>query len=125
MSTSPTMEPTLAELLADAESVIIPDIDNEWCNQRRTYKAALVKVLRAHADQAADARRLDWLESQATLHNRPDILYVVDGYEIEVVNESEHVLLHGQGADLRAAIASARQANKARLKTDAEARVHD
>jgi hypothetical protein len=31
--------------------------------------------------------RLEWLEKHSTLHTSVEILYVVDGYEVTVVNE--------------------------------------
>ena len=34
----------------------------------------------------ADAR-MAWLEKHSTLHTRVEILYVVDGYEVQVVHE--------------------------------------
>lgn len=58
----------------------------------------------------ADAERLDWLESQATLHKQPEILYVVDGYMVEIVDDRERTMLAGRGDDLRAAIDKAKGA---------------
>ena len=63
---------------------------------------ALARVI----DQpSADARRLDWLERHHTLHTEIEITYVVDGYEVEVVDESGRALSESHhGKTLRAAI---------------------
>lgn len=50
--------------------------------------------------QLAEARKaLSWLEDNSTLHKRVEILYVVDGYELQVEDESGNVLagaFHGE-----------------------------
>ena len=53
-----------------------------------------------------DKERLDWLEANHTLHKSVEILYVVDGYEVTIVDEDGYTVLspnfHGQ--NLREAI---------------------
>lgn len=54
------------------------------------------------------ATRLQWLQDHSTLHNFVEILYVVDGYEVSVVDESERVVLGpAHGATLAQAIDAA------------------
>ena len=56
-----------------------------------------------------DAERLDWLERNHTLHQSVEIIYVVDGYEVQIVDEDGFTNLSPafHGADLRSAIDSA------------------
>jgi hypothetical protein len=35
----------------------------------------------------SESARLKWLEDKSTMHERVDILYVVDGYEVQVMHE--------------------------------------
>jgi hypothetical protein len=51
---------------------------------------------------------LDWLQSKSTLHTEPEILYVVDGYEVSVVRDG-YATVEGpfKGATLRDAIRAA------------------
>lgn len=52
-----------------------------------------------------DAERLDWLERNHTLHTEVEITYVVDGYEVEVTDESGRALSESHhGRTLRDAI---------------------
>jgi uncharacterized coiled-coil DUF342 family protein len=58
-----------------------------------------------------DAARLNWLESAHTLQNNVEILYVVDGYNVDVIHHNgatRHRSLHG--ATLREALDFARAA---------------
>jgi hypothetical protein len=58
-----------------------------------------------------DAARLNWLESAHTLQNNVEILYVVDGYNVDVIHHNGatcHRSLHG--ATLREALDFARAA---------------
>jgi hypothetical protein len=64
--------------------------------------------LRAEVERLGkDARRLDFLEAESTLHKQPEILYVVDGYLLEIVDERSRTMRAGKGETLRAAIDSA------------------
>lgn len=62
-----------------------------------------------------DAQRLDWLEKFHTLHTSVEILYVVDGYEVTVMNEDgiHELSPRYHGADLRSAIDAAMAGNSA------------
>jgi hypothetical protein len=52
-----------------------------------------------------DAERLDWIEARLTLHSDVEMLYVVDGYEVQhVINDGATVMASGHGDHLRAAI---------------------
>jgi hypothetical protein len=67
--------------------------------------AALLRSL------AADARRLDWIEAQLTLHSDVEMLYVVDGYEVQHIVQGDGAIVTtcAHGEDLRAAIDAAIQ----------------
>ena len=56
-----------------------------------------------------DDARFAWLEEHSTLHKRVEILYVVDGYEVQIWGEDGVTMLSPSywGATLRAAIDSA------------------
>jgi hypothetical protein len=46
-----------------------------------------------------DTERLDWLEAAHTLHNSVEILYVVDGYIVDIMHHDGatcHKSLHGE-----------------------------
>jgi hypothetical protein len=60
---------------------------------------------------AADARRLDWIEAQLTLHSDVEMLYVVDGYEVQHIVQGDGAIVTtcAHGEDLRAAIDAAIQ----------------
>lgn len=52
-----------------------------------------------------DTERLDWLERKHTLHDSVAILYVVDGYEVQVsTNDGDTILHEVHGETLRDAI---------------------
>ncbi len=53
-----------------------------------------------------DDARFAWLEANSTLHKRVEILYVVDGYEVQIWHEDGITKLSPTywGATLRAAI---------------------
>lgn len=52
-----------------------------------------------------DTERLDWLERKHTLHDSVAVLYVVDGYEVQVSTGDGDVLLcETRGDSLRDAI---------------------
>lgn len=57
-----------------------------------------------------DAERLQWLADRSTLHEFVEILYVVDGYEVTIVDESETVLVEAHGVTLGEAIDAAARA---------------
>lgn len=38
-----------------------------------------------------DARIIDWLERVSTLHQQVEILYVVDGYEVQLTYDGEPI----------------------------------
>lgn len=63
---------------------------------------------RAHmAEHAltAEAKRLDWLERNHTLHNSVAILYVVDGYEVQFsTQDGNNLVAETHGETLRDAI---------------------
>ena len=58
------------------------------------------------ADGTRDTRRFEWLEANNTLHKSVEILYVVDGYEVQVMHEDGVTELSPpyRGATIRAAI---------------------
>lgn len=70
-------------------------------------KNCIVTSLRAELE--AVKRQIAWLEEKSTLHTRVDILYVVDGYEVEVMHEDGVTSLSPQfhGATLGDAIDAA------------------
>jgi DNA repair ATPase RecN len=72
---------------------------------------ARCKSLQSRLDDAEkDARRLDWLEAQYTLHKEAEIWYVVDGYQINLTEQDGRVRVRSaEGATLRAAIDAALQ----------------
>lgn len=52
-----------------------------------------------------DAKRLDWLEEKHTLHDSVEILYVVDGYNVDVmIHDGSTCHSSSHGATLRAAL---------------------
>lgn len=57
-------------------------------------------------DGTRDTRRFEWLEANNTLHKSVEILYVVDGYEIQVMHEDGVTELSPpyRGDTIRAAI---------------------
>jgi hypothetical protein len=53
----------------------------------------------------AEAKRLDWLERNHTLHNSVAILYVVDGYEVQFsTHDGNNLVAETHGETLRDAI---------------------
>jgi hypothetical protein len=71
-----------------------------------------IDALTRERDEARkDTARLNWLESAHTLQNNVEILYVVDGYNVDVMHHNGatcHQSLHG--ATLREALDFARAA---------------
>jgi len=69
---------------------------------------------RVHMLAACDALASDpltWLESKLGLHTGVDLLYVVDGYEVEVSDhDGGNIVCRGRGSTLRAAIEQAMRA---------------
>ena len=59
-----------------------------------------------------DDKRFAWLESNSTLHERVEILYVVDGYEVQVMHEDGVTAITPayRGETIREAIDRAMQA---------------
>jgi hypothetical protein len=51
--------------------------------------------------------RVDWLEAKHTLHRGVEILYVVDGYEVQLTDDDEPVGSPYRGETLRDAIDAA------------------
>jgi hypothetical protein len=49
--------------------------------------AEIERLTRERDELLADAQRLNWYESQHTLHKNPELLYVVDGYEISMMEQ--------------------------------------
>lgn len=55
-----------------------------------------------------DAKRLAWYESKHTLHNSLELLYVVDGYELSVMEQdSQHLVATYWGKTLAECIDNA------------------
>jgi hypothetical protein len=53
----------------------------------------------------AEAKRLDWLERNHTLHNSVAIVYVVDGYEVQFsTHDGNNLVAETHGETLREAI---------------------
>lgn len=68
-----------------------------------THGWALVEALRTAL--TAEAKRLDWLERNHTLHNSVAILYVVDGYEVQFsTQDGNNLVAETHGGTLRDAI---------------------
>lgn len=65
------------------------------------------KAEAAAAASAKDAGRLDWLEREHTLHTSVEILYVVDGYDIDVIERDCTVVSTAHGDTLRTALDAA------------------
>ena len=69
----------------------IPPELAEWARglerECASYDAATAATAAPEEAASKDASRLKWLEDQNTLHQRVDILYVVDGYEVQVMHE--------------------------------------
>lgn len=51
-----------------------------------------------------DSDRLDWFEAQHTLHGGVDVLYVVDGYEVQLTVDDAPIGPAHKGETLRDAI---------------------
>jgi hypothetical protein len=59
------------------------------------------------SDNVSDAKRLDWLESNHTLHRSVEVLYVVDGYEVQLTHDDSPIGPCHHGETLRQAIDAA------------------
>lgn len=56
-----------------------------------------------------DGARLDWLERSNTLHQSVELLYVVDGYEVQLIrDDGATCCVSARGESLRSAIDAAR-----------------
>lgn len=73
-----------------------------------------IDALTRERDEAKkDTERLDWLEAAHTLHNSVEILYVANGYNVDIMHHDGatcHKSLHG--ATLREAMDFARTAQE-------------
>lgn len=47
---------------------------------------------------------IDWMESMITLHFTFEFLYVVDGYQVEYLQDATDVIARSYGATLREAL---------------------
>ena len=56
---------------------------------------------------ATDADILDWLERNHTLHRAVEVLYVVDGYQVEITHDDSRVAGPWHGETLREAYSEA------------------
>lgn len=61
-------------------------IDTTLWEEEQLVRAWL-KVHSGGGEADAESKRMKWLEDQSTLHHRVEILYVVDGYEVQVLHE--------------------------------------
>lgn len=67
------------------------------------HTAEILRALRTAL--TAEAKRLDWLERNHTLHNSVAILYVVDGYEVQFsTQDGNNLVAETHGETLRDAI---------------------
>lgn len=73
------------------------------------YARAILAAAGAPAEDKRDAKRLDWLEANHTLHTSVQALYVVDGYELVVERDGDWQAGPYRGETLRAAIDAAMQ----------------
>ncbi len=78
----------------DTGSVVVIDANNDCvciCDDAEMADAIVTRLNATAAPEVrpniSDAARLKWLEDQNTLHKRVEILYVVDGYEVQVMHE--------------------------------------
>ena len=89
-----------AKLRAAAESPLPFD---GWPSRWKRCLAA--EVLELRTALTAEAKRLDWLERNHTLHNSVAILYVVDGYEVQFsTQDGNNLVAETHGETLRDAI---------------------
>lgn len=69
-----------------------------------------------------DSERLDWYQAQHTLHKFIEVLYVVDGYELNLMAEDgERVAATYKGETLRDAIDQAIQSAQPKTEDSAPA----
>jgi hypothetical protein len=88
----------------------IAELEVDLMASIKREEALLTQIGNMRAENAElrkDAARLDWIEAQHTLHRSVELLYVVDGYEVEYLYDGNSISKPHRGDSLRAAIDAA------------------
>jgi len=105
---------TPVDISPEAVERLCNDIDDPFTTgMDRLELVGVIRALAAERDElaqklTAEAKRLDWLERHHTLHDSVETLYVVDGYQVQILRDNYLGIGKAfHGATLRAAIDAA------------------
>ena len=87
-------------------------LDQEKKNTALRVKAWTEEVECLEGRLEKERGRLDWIESNTTLHNSIETGYYVDHYEVVVVNDLGRLELLNRGSSIRDAIDVAMEGNE-------------